>query len=207
MIKEAAKYLGANTATRQELINHYNQFCLPQVKKERRYKMGLGDNWCAMFVTTIANKCGASAEQFPYEVSVFYQTQIAKERALFTKEFSIVKENDLIIYDWEGRGVLSHVGFVAGIDGKKIVALEGNIKNTVGYRTISSESRFIAGFIKNPYARQQAASEAQLTALDRVQGLARRTLRGEFGNGLERASRLGADYAAVQNLINSGWRG
>ena len=207
MIKEAAKYLGANTATRQELIDHYNQFCLPQVKKERRYKMGLGDNWCAMFVTTIANKCGANAEQFPYEVSVFYQTQIAKERALFTKEFSIVTENDLIIYDWEGRGVLSHVGFVAGIDGKNIVALEGNIKNTVGYRTISSESRFIAGFIKNPYARQQAASEAQLTALDRVQGLARRTLRGEFGNGLERASRLGADYAAVQNLINSGWFG
>ena len=35
MIKEAAKYLLANTATRQELINHYNQFCLPQVKKER----------------------------------------------------------------------------------------------------------------------------------------------------------------------------
>ena len=200
MIKEAAKYLGANTATRQELINHYNQFCLPQVKKERRYKMRLGDNWCAMFVTTIANKCGASAEQFPYEVSVFYQTQIAKERTLFTNEFSIVKENDLIIYDWEGRGVLSHVGFVAGIDGKNIVALEGNIKNTVGYRTISSESRFIAGFIKNPYARQQAA-------IDRVQGLARRTLRGEFGNGLERASRLGADYAAVQNLINSGWCG
>ena len=54
---------------------------------------------------------------------------------------------------------------------------------------------------------QQAASEAQLTTLDRVQGLARRTLRGEFGNGLERASRLGVDYAAVQNLINSGWRG
>ena len=207
MIKEAAKYLGANTATRQELIDHYNQFCLPQVKKERRYKMWLGDNWCAMFVTTIANKCGASAEQFPYEVSVFYQTQIAKERALFTKEFSIVAENDLIIYDWEVRGVLSHVGFVAGIDGKNIVALEGNIKNTVGYRTISSESRFIAGFIKNPYARQQAASEAQLTALDRVQDLARRTLRGEFGNGLERASRLGSDYADVQNLINSGWRG
>ena len=200
MIKEAAKYLGANTATRQELINHYNQFCLPQVKKERRYKMRLGDNWCAMFVTTIANKCGASAEQFPYEVSVFYQTQIAKERTLFTKEFSIVKENDLIIYDWEGRGVLSHVGFVAGIDGKNIVALEGNIKNTVGYRTISSESRFIAGFIKNPYAHQQAT-------IDRVQGLARRTLRGEFGNGLERASRLGVDYAAVQNLINSGWCG
>ena len=207
MIKEAAKYLGINANGRLPLIEHYNQFCLPQVKKERRYKMGLGDNWCAMFVTTIANKCGASAEQFPYEVSVFYQTQIAKERLLFTKETSIVQPNDLIIYDWEGRGVLSHVGFVASIEGANIIALEGNIKNTVGYRTIGKDSRFIAGFIKNPYARKMEAEQPQSAALDRVQGLARLTLRGEFGNGLERARRLGADYADVQNLINSGWKG
>ena len=107
----------------------------------------------------------------------------------------------------KGAAFFRMLGLLLELTVKTLLHWKANIKNTVGYRTISSESRFIAGFIKNPYARQQAASEAQLTALDRVQGLARRTLRGEFGNGLERASRLGADYADVQNLINSGWRG
>lgn len=201
MIKEAVKYLGANVDTRQELIAHFNEFCLPQIKKERRYKMGLGDNWCAMFTTVIANKCGASSSEFPYEVSVFYQTRIAKERLLFTTEFSNVEVNDLIVYDWGGKGVLSHVGFVADIKGEKIVAIEGNIKNTVGYRAITSDSRFIAGYIKNPYARQKVV---QLPELDRIRELTKRTIKGEFGNGAERALRLGADYLAVQNMINSG---
>ena len=201
MIKEAVKYLGANVDTRKELIAHFNEFCLPQIKKERRYKMGLGDNWCAMFTTVIANKCGASSNDFPYEVSVFYQTKIAKERLLFTTEFSDVEVNDLIVYDWDGKGVLSHVGFVADIEGKKIVAIEGNIKNSVGYRTINSDSRFIAGYIKNPYARQKVV---KLPENDRIKELAKKTIRGEFGNGSERALRLGADYLAVQNMINSG---
>ena len=59
-----------------------------------------------MFTTVIANKCGVSAENFPYEVSVYYQTQIAKSKWLFTKDIDMVKQNDLIVYDWKGNGVL-----------------------------------------------------------------------------------------------------
>ena len=80
MIKEAEKFLGANAAVKQQLFDYYNNNCYPFVSPKRRYKMKKGDNWCAMFATVIANRCGLNADKFPYEVSVFYQVQRAKDR-------------------------------------------------------------------------------------------------------------------------------
>ena len=59
---------------------------------------------------------------------------------------------DVVFYSWNDSGVgectsgASHVGIVTSCDGKKITVIEGNISNSVGYRTIAVGGRYIRGF-------------------------------------------------------------
>ncbi len=209
MILEAEKYMGAGTTMRNELIQHYNKFCYPYIPSNRKYKMGLNDNWCAMFASVIANKCGASYDDFPYEVSVYYQVELAKKRKQWSPNVILAQPDDLIIFDWDGNGVLDHVGFVKSYDGTNIVTVEGNMKNTVGSRTIRADSKQIVGLIKPGFdltSKLRIQQQNDMRHEERIKELARRTVNGEFGNGVDRIRLLGQDYADVQNLINSRFR-
>lgn len=206
MIKEAEKFLGANAAVKQQLFDYYNNNCYPFVSPKRRYKMKKGDNWCAMFTTVIANRCGLNADKFPYEVSVFFQVQRARELGTFYTDLSEVQPHDLIIYDWDSNGVLDHVGIVVSKGSEYIRVIEGNKSDTVGYRTVNLHSATVVGFIKTGYKGSQ--TEAQMPVLgerERIGLLAKRTIEGEFGNGEDRERNLGADYQAVQAWINNHW--
>lgn len=199
MISEAKKYLRAGLEEKQALIEHYNKYCLPQVNPKRKYRMTLKDNWCAMFVTVIANKCGLDAKAFPYEVSCYFQSLISKERGQWFTDARDAQPNDLIYYSWNANGVLNHVGFVESVNGPNIHALEGNIKNTVGYRTIRSNNPAIAGFVRTDYQERFTKANAEY---ERLRQLALRTINGEFGNAHKRISALGRDYVAVQQIVN-----
>lgn len=206
MIKEAEKFLGANAAVKQQLFDYYNNNCYPFVSPKRRYKMKKGDNWCAMFATVIANRCGLNADKFPYEVSVFYQVQRAKELGTFYTDRSLVQPHDLIIYDWDSNGVLDHVGIVVSSGSEYIRVIEGNKSDTVGYRTVNLHSAAVVGFIKTGYKGSQ--TEAKMPVLgerERIGLLAKRAIEGEFGNGEDRERNLGNDYQAVQAWINNHW--
>lgn len=199
MIEKAAQYLRAGLEQRQALIEHYNKYCLPQVNPKRKYRMSLKDNWCAMFVTVIANKCGLGANAFPYEVSCYYQSLIAKDRGQWFTDARDAQPNDLIFYSWNANGVLNHVGFVESVKGSDIRALEGNIKNTVGYRSIRANNSAIAGFVRTDYQERFSKANAEY---ERLRQLALRTIRGEFGNDVKRIRALGHDYVAVQQIVN-----
>lgn len=206
MIKEAEKFLGANKATKQQLFDYYNNNCYPFVLPKRRYKMKPGDNWCAMFATVIANRCGLNADKFPYEVSVFFQVQRARELGTFYTDLSQVQPHDLIIYDWDSNGVLDHVGIVVSKDSEYIRVIEGNKSDTVGYRTVKLSSAAVVGFIKTGYKGSQ--TEATMPVLgerERIGLLAKEVIEGRHGNGSDRERSLGADYQAVQSWINNHW--
>lgn len=146
LIELATMYQNVNKTELQELIDYYNKNCYPQVK--RKYRMKMGDNWCAMFTTVIANMCDLNSDKFPYEVSCYYQMMIAKERGKFTNMISEVKPNDLILYSWKKNGVPNHVGFVTDISDGIISTVEGNFKNTVGFRKVKVGNPQVLGFIK-----------------------------------------------------------
>lgn len=112
MIKEAEKYLNADQATKFRLMDYYNNNCYPYVDPKRKYKIQRGDNWCAMFTTVIAHRCGIGSDRFPYEVSVFFQMEKAKRMGIFYTDRSKIQPNDLIIYDWDRNGTMDHVGIV-----------------------------------------------------------------------------------------------
>ena len=203
LIETATDFLNANLPTKYRIIDYYNQHCIDLVKKERRYKVQYSDNWCATFTSVIAHKCGLTKEQFPYECGVMEQVKLAKDNKTFTTDVKEVKTGDLIIYDWNTDKWSDHVGFVINTNADNIHVIEGNIKNTVGYRTIPKSSKSIQGFIKVQGVQvEQLVTNKDSATDERIANLARLTWVGEFGTGDERKALLGADYEAVQKYIN-----
>lgn len=207
MIREAEKFLGANKAEKQRLFDYYNNNCFPQVDAKRKYRMKPGDNWCAMFTTVIAHRCGLDSTKFPYEVSVFFQVQKARQMGTFFTDLSKVEPHDLIIYDWDSNGVLDHVGIVVSSGSEYIRVIEGNKSDTVGYRTVNLHSAAVVGFIKTGYKGSQVnAVMPVLGERERISKLAKETVEGKYGSGEARLQALGADYATVQTWINNYWQ-
>ena len=206
LVTTATDFLNANLPTKYRIIDYYNQHCIDLVKKERRYKVQYSDNWCATFTSAIAHKCGLTKEQFPYECSVMEQVKLAKANNSFTTDVKEVKEGDLIIYDWNTDKWSDHVGFVINTNGDNIHVIEGNIKNTVGYRTIPKASKSIQGFIKVQGVQgvqvEQLATNKDSATDERIANLARLTWAGEFGTGDKRKLLLGVDFEVVQKYIN-----
>lgn len=147
MINIAKQYLHIGLVGKLELIKYYNLNCLKLVKPSRRYEMGLGDNWCALFTSVVAHKAGLSPQKFPYEVSVREQVVIAKDYGMFFN-VGLASVGDLIVYDWRVNGNFNHVGIITEIKIDKLTVLEGNYKGTVDFRTISTDSKYIGGIIK-----------------------------------------------------------
>ena len=203
LIETATDFLNANLPTKYRIIDYYNQHCIDLVKKERRYKVQYSDNWCATFTSVIAHKCGLTKEQFPYECGVMEQVKLAKEQGTFFTDAQKAETGDLIIYDWNTDKWSDHVGFVINTNGDNIHVIEGNIKNTVGYRTIPKTSKSIQGFIKVQGVQvEQLATNKDSATDERIANLARLTWAGEFGTGDKRKLLLGVDFEAVQRCIN-----
>lgn len=193
MIKLAADYLGINNHSK--LVDYYNKNCVEFVKPSRRYYMKVSDDWCAMFTSVIAHKRGLKSGQFPFEVSVYEQWKIASEWGTAVNAFANVSEWDLIVYDWLGNGTFDHVGIVEKADNETITAIEGNYGGTVARRTIKRSSKALKGFISLDHTEAIADSK-------RLEVMAVAVLKGEYGNGQERADLLGADYLPVQRIVN-----
>ena len=201
LLVEGAKYLGANESVKRSIIDYYNKHCVQLVKPNRRYRMKYSDNWCACFISVLAHKSGIMVNNFPYEVSVYYMCELAKERNQFITVQDNIKVGDLVIYDWSGRRVgYNHVGIVSNIDGGVLTVLEGNYSNTVGYRRVNIVNNVLRGFI---------LLNRDFNEMDesRIDELAKRAIRGDFGNGRDRVSQLGSDYQRVQDRVNQMLRG
>lgn len=146
MINEARQYIGINESQKKQLMDYYNNFVYPLIDKDRKYKIKYSDDWCAMFCSVIAHKCGV--KNFPYEVSVFYMTGLAKKAESFTRDIKEVKTGDLIVYDWKNNGTLDHVGIITEVTPNLIKVIEGNYNKTVGLRSVKYHNKEVYGFIK-----------------------------------------------------------
>ena len=145
MINIAKLFLSCNDSTKEGLRLYYNSNCSQLVKPSRRYTMKSGDNWCAMFTSVVAHLAGV--KWFPYEVSVNEQVNLSRTLGRFKPaSFEGLKEGDLIIYDWDGKGFPDHIGIIA-IIGYEMTVIEGNKGGEVGYRVVNKGSKSIYGYI------------------------------------------------------------
>lgn len=166
MINEALKYLGLNTQGKLALMEYYNSKVYPLINIKRKYKIKPHDNWCAMFCSVIAHKC--NVKNFPYEVSVYYMTQLAKQAGQFVTDEKAVTAGDLIIYDWKADGTLNHVGIITEVTPTHFKVIEGNYKNTVGLRTVTRNNKEVYGFIK---VEHHSSADIEQLARDCIKGV------------------------------------
>ena len=202
-----SKYVGITEGSEQhkEILQIFNDSRLCT-----RYKMSVGDPWCATSVSAAFIATGLS-DIFPcIECSCESMINLAIAAGIWIENDAYVPDTgDVILYDWDDNGAgdctgwSDHVGIVISCDGSKIKVIEGNKNNTVGYRDIAVNGRYIRGFITPHYA---ATTTPQPSSKKSIEEIAKEVYLGEWGNGKERQSALenaGYDYQEVQKAVNT----
>jgi len=155
-LKTAEKYIGYSEASGKHkiIIDTYNA----HKPLARNYKVKYTDEWCATFVSCMSILAGLT-DIIPTECSCQKQIELFKKLGSFVEADNYVPtRGDIIYYDWNdnGRGDdtgwADHVGIVSEVKNSQIVVLEGNRKESVGYRTIGINGKTIRGFAVPDYA-------------------------------------------------------
>lgn len=124
----AKKYIGtAEPSGDDQFIKAYN--------KTVGSNFNMETPWCAMFVTFCARMVGIPTSIIPnfascsVSINTFFNP---KGRWHLRTSGYKPKAGDLIYYDWDKDSNPNHVGIVAGIEGSKVVTIEGNTSNPAG---------------------------------------------------------------------------
>lgn len=185
-----------------------------------RYKMTVNDPWCAT-ASSAAFIASGLADIFPcVECSCGNMIELAKKAGIWVENDAYVpKTGDAILYDWgdSGKGDCTgwpdHVGLVASVNGSTIRVIEGNMSNTVGYRNLAVNGRYIRGFITPKFSTKATSSgsgSAGTSGKKSVSEIAKEVIAGKWGNGDARKSAIkaaGYDYDAVQAEVNKQLKG
>lgn len=157
-VNTAISYLGASegSSKHREIVDTYNTI----VPLPRGYKLTYSDDWCAGFVSAMAQICGFTG-------IIFAECSCTRMTALFNAVGGVQsarfspQRGDIIMYDWNpsaGDGC-DHVGIVVSNDGSTLSVIEGNKNNKVEYRTVSLSSANIYCYCCPNYASLASGEE------------------------------------------------
>lgn len=207
-----------NSSDRQKVINYLVQYIgikegsiehraiLAVFNKSglcSRYQMTVNDAWCVTGVSAAFIASGL-ADIFPcVECSCENMINLAKKAGIWVEDDAYVPSTgDVIMYDWDDLGLgdctgwADHVGIVKSVNGSTIRVVECNISNSVGYRTLTVNGRYIRGYIVPKYRNSSKKS---------VTDVAKEVIAGAWGNGADRKAALtaaGYNYDEVQAAVN-----
>ena len=149
------QYIGIKEGSDQHkaILNVFNDSNLCE-----RYSMTTKDAWCATAVSAAFIATGLS-DIFPcVECSCANMVEKAKKAGVWVELDSYEPEiGDVIMYDWQDSGKgddtghPDHVGIVVKVASNQMTVIEGNKNDSVGYRTIKVDGKFIRGFIAPKY--------------------------------------------------------
>ena len=124
----------------------------------RGYKVKYSDEWCATAVSAAFITAGLTDIGFT-ECSCNRMIALYKAKGRWKENDTYVpKVGDVIMYDWNDNGVddnvglADHVGLVTEVNGNKLTIIEGNKNETVAYRSIDINGKFIRGYCVPDYA-------------------------------------------------------
>ena len=157
-VNKAIIYQGAkeSNSSHRPIIDLYNSIRpLPN-----GYRLSYKDPWCAGFVSAVAKACGLTDIIFP-ECSCDRMIALFKKAGRWQENDAYKPQmGDIIFYDWndsgagDNAGSSDHVGIVVEVNGTTIRVIEGNISDSVGYRNISVNAKFIRGYGLPDYAEK-----------------------------------------------------
>ena len=162
-----AQYVGIkkNSTQHKAILDVFNNS-----KLCTRYKMTTGDAWCATGASAafIASGLAGKGKLFNcVECSCGNMIKLAQAEKIWVEADDYVPSvGDLVLYDWQdtgsgnNQGWPDHVGIVSSISGDTFKVIEANMNNTVGYRSMVVNGRYIRGFITPNYAKFATAAPA-----------------------------------------------
>ena len=122
------------------------------------YRVKYSDEWCATAVSAAFIKAGLTDIGFT-ECSCNRMIALYKAKGRWEENDAYVpKIGDIIIYDWQDNGIgdnvgsADHVGLVAAINGTRLTIIEGNKNESVSYRSINANGKYIRGYCLPDYA-------------------------------------------------------
>lgn len=167
VVSVAQSFLGFKEAdgSHKQIIDIYNA----HKPLARGYPVKYTDPWCATFASAVAIRAGLT-DIIPTECSCHYQIEGFKRLGAWQENDAYTPQpGDYIFYDWQdganyattdNTGTADHVGIVASVSGDSIRVIEGNISDSVGYRTIKVNGRYIRGYGVPKYAGKETPAVA-----------------------------------------------
>lgn len=189
-----------------------------------RYKMGVKDSWCATSASAafIANGlAGApgSGKLFEcVECSCGQMINLAKQQGIWVESDSY-KPNvgDLILYDWgdtsgtkDNTGWPDHVGIVISVGTTTFRVIEGNVNDTVGYRTMNVNGKYIRGFVTPKYSKfatPEVVTENKTTTSTTTNKTTTTSNKTSSGSTLNKTSKFKGTVNAKNVLNVRSWAG
>ena len=131
------------------------------------YKVKYTDAWCATFGSAVAIKAGLT-DIIPTECSCERQIELFKKLGSWQENDAYTPQaGDYIFYDWQDNGAgdntgrSDHVGIVVALNGSTIKIIEGNYKNSVCYREIAVNGKYIRGYGVPKYSSKATKEEVK----------------------------------------------
>lgn len=158
VVSTAKKHLGCKESdgSHKKIIDIYNA----HKPLARGYSVKYTDAWCATYVSAMAVLCGLT-DIMPTECSCAKMVELYKKLGRWQEADDYTpKLGDIVMYDWadsgkgDNTGNPDHVGIVAYISGSTMKIIEGNISNSVNYRTLSVNGKYIRGYCLPDYSRK-----------------------------------------------------
>ena len=146
-VNAAISYLGCkeSNGSHKKIIDLYNS----HKPLARNYAVKYTDSWCATFVSAMAIKTGLT-DIIPTECGCGQMIQLFQKLGAWVENDTYrPSTGDVIFYDWDDNGVgddtgwPEHVGIVVSVSGNTIKVIEGNKSDSVSYREIAVNGRYI----------------------------------------------------------------
>lgn len=205
-IMEGWKGLSRKDKSHKVIIDLYNE----HEPLAQGYKVSYTDNYCAVTVSAAFIKANAVDLIGGTECSVQRFIDIFKKKGIWNEDGKVTpKEGWIITYNWDDKtqpndGWADHIGVVVSVKDGVITVIEGNYGGEVKERKIKVGDGQIRGYAIPKYAvLDDVANDVAVdTSKRQLLQLVVDTLRGKYGTGSTRKSKLGSDYVRVQNFIN-----
>ena len=166
------KYLGIKERSKQhkEIIKVFNDS-----KLCKRYVMTDKDSWCATAVSAAFIATNLNDIFNCVECSCKEMIDKAKENKIWVEDDKFVPQTgDVIMYDWnddgkgDNTGWPDHTGIVVSVNNGTIKVIEGNKEDTVAYRDIPVNGKYIRGYITPKYKVEEKKVEEDKPKLNKT---------------------------------------
>lgn len=120
---------------------------------------GTQDEWCAIFISWLANEVGILNTLIPKQAYVPSMVQWYKNKRLFRTRGVFPQKGDIIFFDYNKNGIADHVGIVEKCESDIITVIEGNKSNQVIRCTYDVNNAGIYGFGLVQYPEENKESK------------------------------------------------